>query len=107
MDKKIRNRNNRKTYAIQCSNCKRMIHPQEKTTKKEFEQLALLEDLIKDWFLGKIDIFPEIPSPVKEFIKEAIHSHIHDYVFDILAGSAPTCCESSSYWAIKCKAQGR
>ena len=107
MNKKIRNSNHRKTYALQCASCKRITHPQEKITKKEFEQLVLLEDLIKDWVLGKIDIFSGIPNPVKKFIEEAIRDHIQNYVFDTMAGSALMCCEECSPWVIKCKARRR
>lgn len=105
MSKKIKN--NKRTYAIQCSRCKKIIFPQTEAEKREFEELATVEDLIKSWVLGKINIFSEIPNAVRKFIEESISSAIEGRVLEVLL-SYPVCnCEYCSYGAIKCRKQRR
>ena len=108
MNKKIRNRNNRKMYAIQCSECKKKLFPQTEKGRREIEELIVVEELIEKWVSGKIEILP-LPKSVREYIEERIRSSIQDRVFDMLLEDAfDLCnCENRSYGTIKCKAQGR
>ena len=88
MARKIKN--NRKTYVVQCSGCKKIL-PRIEASRRELEQLVMLEDLIKDWVLGKISIFSEMPISVKKFLQESIHGYIENHVWDIAFDGTGIC----------------
>lgn len=109
MNKKIRNRNNGKMYAIQCSECKKKLFPQTEIERKEIEELIVVEALIEKWVSGKIEILAYLPKAIKEYIERSIRCSIQDCVYDMLLGYAGTLCncENCSYGLIKCKEQRR
>jgi len=96
--------NNGGTYALQCSRCKKIRLPQKETSRGNFEQLAILEDLIKDWVSGKINTLPEMSIFARTFVEEAIHMEIQNFVTDILFDEAPN-CKCGPYSIVKCNAQ--
>ena len=98
---------NKIMYAIQCSECKKIMLPQTRVEEKELVELVVLGRVMKGWASGEVNIFSETPDAVRKFLETRFYREIGNRVYDILMRPNSCDCKDGLYEIIKCKAQRR